>query len=93
MEWLTRWWRELLRDVALTGSGLAVIGTQVAVSFLGGQVNPYLIGAGLSLTFPSTYVRLREIMSVPRGTDGHSGPPLLPPGPEPSTLPSAGTGE
>lgn len=89
MEWLTgltRFWRELLRDVLLTGAGLVVIGSQVIAV----QPNPYLIGAGLSLTFPSTFVKIREIMlsSTTSGPDGGYGPPSPPPGPEPSPLPS-----
>ena len=88
MEWLSRWWRELLRDVALTAAGLAVIGSQV----LAMHPNLYLIGAGLSLTFPSTYAKIREL-SVSAGTAGGSQPPLPPPGPEPLPLPSGHTGE
>ena len=84
MAWLTRWWGALLRDLVFTGSGLAVIATQVALTYLpGGQPNPYLIGAGLSLTFPTTYVRFREHMDI-AGSAGLSGPPSLPPGAEPS---------
>lgn len=83
---LTRLWRELLRDVLLTGAGLAVIASQVFAS----DPNPYLIGAGLSLTFPSTFVKIREILIDPSGsgTDGGSGPPSLPRGPAPSSAPS-----
>ena len=77
---LTRLWRELLRDVLLTGAGLAVITSQVFAS----DPNPYLIGAGLSLTFPSTFVKIREILIDP-GSAG--GPGELPPphGPAPSS--------
>ena len=86
MEWLSRWWKELFRDVVLTGSGLAVIGSQV-ISPRPGPLGPYLIGAGLALTLPSTYAKLREIAAIP-GHGGSSGLPLLPPGPEGSPLPS-----
>lgn len=97
MEWLTktaRLWRELLRDILLTGAGLAVIGSQVVAR----QPNPYLIGAGLSLTFPSTYVKIREILLDASGTEGSSGPPSAPAGPGPSSPSSvqpseAGAGE
>jgi hypothetical protein len=81
---LTRFWRELLRDILLTGSGLAVVGSQVVSA----QPSPLLIGAGLSLTFPSTFVKIREILISPSGTEGVSGPPSEPPGPAPSSVPS-----
>lgn len=88
MLWLTRWW-PLLRDLALTGGGLAVIGSQVALAYLpDGQPSPYLIGAGLSLTIPSTYAKIRQILSAPSAPGGPELPPP-PPGPEPSPLPSA----
>lgn len=90
MEWLTRWWRELLRDVALTGTGLGLI---IFEAVLADHPSPYIIGAGLSLTFPSTYVRIREILSVPSGTGGGSGQPSPPRGPEPSPASSAPPGE
>lgn len=90
---LTRIWRDLLRDVLLTGAGLAVIGSQVIAA----QPNPYLIGAGLSLTFPSTFVKIREILIDPSGTGGGSGLPSEPRGPVPSSAPpvphSEGAGE
>jgi hypothetical protein len=91
VEWLTRWWGVLLRDLVLTGGGLAVIGSQVALAYLpDGHPNPYLIGAGLSLTLPSTYAKLREVMRTvdPPGTDGSPGSSSLPHGPEPSPLSS-----
>lgn len=72
MEWLTRWWRELLRDVALTGSGLVIIGSQVFAM----HPNPYLIGAGLTLTVPSTVAKLREL----GGGTAPSGPSSSPAG-------------
>lgn len=88
MEWLSRWWKALFRDVLLTGAGLAVIGSQV----FSARPNLYLIGCGLSLTFPSTYIKFVEIAHV-AGIGGGSGPPSLPPGPEPSPLPSGRTGD
>jgi hypothetical protein len=88
VEWLTRWWKELFRDMVLTGAGLAVIGSQVIAA----QPQPYLIGAGLALTLPSTYVKIREIIAIP-GHGGGSGPPSLPPGQEPSPLPSGSANE
>ena len=88
MEWLSRWWKDLFRDMVLTGAGLAVIGSQV----ISAHPQPYLIGAGLALTLPSTYAKLREIAAIP-GHGGSSGLPLLPPGPEPSSLPSGRTDE
>lgn len=97
MEWmvrLTRVWRELLRDVLLTGAGLAVIGSQVAAA----SPNAYLIGAGLSLTFPSTFVKIREILVESSGTEDGPGSPSAPLGPAPPSAPSAasskaGTGD
>ena len=85
MEWLTRWWRELLRDVVLTGSGLGIIGSQVFAL----HPNPYLIGAGLTLTVPSTVVKLRELASG-SGSSGLSSPP---PGPGPSPPGRGHTGD
>jgi len=81
VEWLSRLWNVLLRDVVLTLGGLAIIWAEVASQ----HPNLYLIGAGLSLTLPSTYSKLAEVRA---GVTGSSSPPLPPPGPEPSPLPS-----
>lgn len=90
MEWLSRWWRELFRDVALTGAGLAIIYSQVVRS-VPSPLGPYLIGAGLALTVPSTYAKLREISAT--GRDGGRGSPLPPPGEEPLPTPSGRAGD
>jgi len=79
LRWLTLWWRELIRDVILTTGGLAIIGTQVVAA----HPNPYLIGAGLALTAPATYQKLRELGAA--SATGTSGPLEPPPPPGPST--------
>jgi hypothetical protein len=77
VRWLTLLWRELVRDVILTLGGLGTIGTQVTAL----HPNPYLIGAGLALTAPATYQKLKELGAA-SGTGG-SGPLSSPPGQEP----------
>ena len=72
VEWLTRLWEKLLRDVVLTVAGLTVIGTQIPA----GHPSPELIAAGLALTAPSAYANLRKTVG---GSHGSSSPP---PGPE-----------
>lgn len=84
MRWLTLWWRELFRDLILTGAGLAVIGSQVAAA----RPNAYLIGAGLTLTVPSTVAKLRLLSGS--GQSGSSSPQ---PGPAPSPASSGHTGD
>ena len=77
MRWLIRLWQELIRDVILTLGGLAVIGSQVVAE----HPNLGLIGAGLGLTAPATYQKLRELGAT--SATGTPGPPLSPGGPEP----------
>ena len=89
MEWLSRWWKELLRDVVLTAAGLTLIGYEAIAAR---TPSIYLIGAGLSLTFPSTFAKIREV-AASAGTAGGQQPPLPPHGPEPSPLPSGHTDE
>ena len=74
-------WHEIIRDVALTLAGLGIIGSQV----LAMHPNIGLIGAGLALTAPATYQKLRELGGAPAG--GGSGQSALPPPPEPPTPP------
>jgi len=78
LEWLTRLWEKLLRDVILTTAGLAVIGTQIIAA----RPNVALIGAGLALTTPSAYANLRKIDG---GSHGSSSPPRGPERPPPSS--------
>lgn len=72
--WVTRWWRELIRDVILTLSGLGVIGSQVIAE----HPNLGLLGTGLALTAPATYAKLKDLAS-PAGSSGSSSPPPGPP--------------
>ena len=83
MEWLTRLWDRLLRDVILTLGGLVVVGTQIAAK----HPNVGLIGAGLALTAPSAYANLQKIGS------GSHGPSSASPGPSPPPPPSPGDGD
>jgi hypothetical protein len=83
VEWLTRLWEKLLRDVVLTVGGLVVVGTQIAAR----HPNIGLIGAGLALTAPSAYANLQKTGS---GSHGSSSPP---PGPAPPPPPYPGDDE
>jgi hypothetical protein len=74
--WQTYW--ALCKDVILTGTGVAVILSQVV------SVHPsdLLLGAGLALTVPSVAGHAGALLSG-RGT-GPSSPPSAAPGPPPS---------
>jgi hypothetical protein len=90
LHWLTVWWRELFRDIILTLTGVAIIYSQVYAAFTGRQVSISLLGTGLALTAPATYVKLRE-HSAASGTGG-PGLPSPPRGPElPQPSSSGGT--
>ena len=80
MEWLTRLWKELVRDVVMTVGGLGVVGTQI----LAAHPNLGLIGAGLALTAPSAYANLQKIGG------GSHGSPSPPHGPAPPPPPYRG---
>jgi hypothetical protein len=85
--WTTSWL--LLKDVALTGTGLWLIYRQ-AVSAVPSDV---LLTVGLALIAPSVYDHAKAVLSG--RTDGPSSS-SLPPGPESPSLPSssaAGTGD
>lgn len=82
---MNRWL--LLKDVLLTGTGLAVILSQIfSVS-----PNGLLLGTGLALTVPTVAAHVRALL--PSGGDGESSPSSPPDGqPRSGPLPG-GTGE
>lgn len=74
MKWLTTAWA-LLRDVLLTGTGLALIISQVGAR----DPSSTLIVAGLALTVPAAATHAAGVLSGPSGPRG---------GPQPSSEPS-----
>jgi hypothetical protein len=72
------WWL-LLKDVALTGTGIVLIISQM----LSEHPDPALIVAGLALTVPSMATHAVNLLSGPAppdGGDSPSPPSSLPPG-------------
>jgi hypothetical protein len=78
MGWWMKWW-PLLRDIALTGTGMAVIVVQVFSKHPDGL----LLGTALALTVPSVAEHVKALLPSSGGPD--SSPPSLPPGSPPSS--------
>lgn len=74
---MDRWW-PLVRDVAVTGTGLAVIWSQVWSAHPSGLV----LGTGLALTVPSVAAHVRALL--PGGESGEGSSSSPPPGEPPS---------
>ena len=90
--WLTAW--QLIRDIALTGTGLALIISQVGAR----DPSSTLIVAGLALTVPAAATHAAGVLSGPSAPSGPgSSSPSSPQGgePPPSSSPpdGGGTGE
>ena len=79
---MDRW--SLLKDILLTGTGVAVILSQV----LSARPSDVLLVTGLALTVPSVAGHATALISGHTGA--HSSPPSPPPTPEP--LPSSQPG-
>jgi hypothetical protein len=77
VEWLTRWWRDLLRDVVLTGTGLFMLLSQVFAK----SPSDLLLVAGLALTVPATAAHAGALLS------GRAPEPSSRPEPRPPSLP------
>lgn len=79
---MNAWWL-LLKDVALTGTGIVLIISQMTAV----HPDPTLIVAGLALTVPSMASHAVNLLSgpgLPGGGSSSSSPPSPPPGPPPS---------
>lgn len=90
MKWQTAW--QLVRDILLTCTGLALIISQVGAK----DPSSALIVAGLALTVPAAATHARDVLSGP--SEPHGGQPpsselSSPPAPLPSSPPAGGTGE
>jgi hypothetical protein len=72
-----RWW-PLLRDIALTGTGILVIFSQVLATHPDGL----LLGTGLALTVPSVAEHVKALL--PSSGGAGTSPPSPPPGQQPS---------
>lgn len=85
MKWQTAW--QLARDILLTGTGLALIISQI------GAHNPssVLVVAGLALTVPAAATHAAGVLSAP-SPPGHGGAPSSPPAPSPASSPSPSSG-
>lgn len=82
-----KWWRELIRDVLLTGTGIGVI-----ISQIGPHPSTPLLLAGLALTTPAATIHAASLLS---GNPSPYSPPPEPPGPQslPPSPDPGGTGE
>ena len=90
MTWETAW--QLIKDIALTGTGLAMIISQIFTR----QPSDVLLVTGLALTIPSVASHAATLLSPP--STGAHGPPSSsssssPHGPPPSSRPEGGHGE
>jgi hypothetical protein len=84
VRWKTSW--PLLKDVGLTGTGIAVILLQA----FSAKPNGLLLGTGLALTVPSTWDHIKALLPSSAGGSGaeSSSPSSVSGGPPPSPLPS-----
>lgn len=85
MKWQTAWL--LLKDVLLTGTGIAVILSQVPSA----HPSDVLIAAGLALTAPTIGTHVRELLRGP--TDGQSSESAESPGSSPSSSSQGDSGD
>ena len=89
---MQRWWLratwEVVRDIAITGTGLVIIWRQVLYDSL--HPSGLLLGTGLALTVPSVAAHVRALLPG-SGGESESSPPSQPPSARPSSLPPAGT--
>ena len=86
MGWWMRWW-PLLRDIALTGTGMGIIIVQVFSKHPDGL----LLGTALALTVPSVAEHVKALL--PGSGMPDTSPPSLPPGVPPSSPPQEVPGE
>ena len=90
MTWETAW--QLVKDIALTGVGLALIISQIFTR----QPSDVLLVTGLALTIPSVASHAVTLLSPP-STGGHGPPssssPSSPHGQPPSSPPREVTGD
>ncbi|MGH3402017.1 MAG: hypothetical protein ACRDRJ_05770 [Streptosporangiaceae bacterium] len=68
MKWQTAWL--LIKDIALTGTGLALVLSQVFAR----QPSDVLLVTGLALTVPSAASHTMALLSGPQSTAGHGQP-------------------
>lgn len=73
MNWRTVWMA--VKDVALTGTGVAVIWVEA----LSAHPNGLALGTGLALTVPSVADHVRALLPSSGGGDGGSSPSQSPP--------------
>lgn len=81
---MNRWWPPL-RDIAITGSGLAVIASQVIIQvWLGRSPSDVLLAVGLALTTPAATAHVRTLFGQPGSSESSppDGPPPSSPGPQ-----------
>jgi hypothetical protein len=88
---VNRWWLraafELLRDIAVTGTGLVIIWRQVLFSAL--HPSGLLLGTGLALTVPSVAAHVKALLPG-SGGEPESSAPLEHPPPQRSSPPAQG---
>jgi hypothetical protein len=82
---VSRW--EILKDILLTGTGIAVILSQV----LSPHPSDVLLATGLALTVPSVGAHVKALLTARGG--GASSPPAPAPGSPPSSSSQPGAGD
>lgn len=85
MKWQTAW--SLVRDILLTGTGLALIISQIGAH----DPSSVLVVAGLALTVPAAATHAASVLSGP-SPPRHGEPPSSPPLPSPASSPSPNSG-
>lgn len=87
---MDQWWPQV-RDILITGAGLAVILSQVLLQVLWARSpSDVLLAAGLALTVPAGYAHARTVLPFGQAGAGSSSPPSPPPGLPPSGPSSPG---
>jgi hypothetical protein len=87
----------VLRDIGITGTGLAIVWSQLLAWALAQRTpSDVLLAVGLGLLTPSATVAVRTVLGAGTGGAGSSSPssssPPSPPSP-PSSLPEGAAGE
>lgn len=85
MKWQTAW--QLARDILLTGTGLALIISQIGAH----DPSSVLVVAGLTLTAPAAVTHSVGVLTGPSAPP-HGEPPSSPPLPSPASSPSPSSG-
>lgn len=84
-----------MRDIVITGTGLAIVWSQLLLWALGVRVpSAVLLGVGVAFTLPAATAHVRTVLGTPEaGPSSSSLPPPPPPPSSPLPLPEGSSGE